>query len=114
MGKQKKGKDKSSANKRLRQQDSLQLQNQQQSDINNNVSEILQFGEFQGDDVEMSDSFYTEEETEYDYDENDVGENQDDAVVLNALAQSLDVQPEIGVPNVFLIQSKITPTDPDF
>ncbi|RIA97596.1 hypothetical protein C1645_751971 [Glomus cerebriforme] len=107
--KQKKGKDKRSVNKRL---SSSQLQNQQQlDDNNNNTSEIPQFGEFQGEDVEMSDSFQTEEETEYDYDENDV--DNDDAVVLNVLAQSLNDQPEIGVPNVFLIQSKITPADPN-
>ncbi|CAB4487617.1 unnamed protein product [Rhizophagus irregularis] len=104
MGKRKKGKDKQSARK---QQNSSQLHIQH---VNNNVSEISQFGGSR-DDVEMSDSFQTEEETEYDYDENDVD---DEAVVLNALAQSLDDQPEIGVPNVFLIQSKITPTDSNF
>jgi hypothetical protein len=91
MGKKRKGKNKQSANKRLQQKSSSQLQ---QSDINFDVNEILQFEELQGDEVEMSDSFQITdtEETEYDYDENDVGENQDDAAMLNALAQSLDVQ----------------------
>ncbi|CAG8493766.1 20315_t:CDS:2 [Rhizophagus irregularis] len=72
MGKRKKGKDKQSARK---QQNSSQLHIQH---VNNNVSEISQFGGSR-DDVEI-----------------------------------LDDQPEIGVPNVFLIQSKITPTDSNF
>ncbi len=92
MVKQKKGRDKQPANNLLQQPNPLQLQIQQQSNtvVDSEVSQI----EFQ-DDVEMSDSFQitdTEEETEYDYDDNDDENQDDDAAMLNVLAQSLDDQ----------------------
>ncbi|CAG8439994.1 17536_t:CDS:2 [Funneliformis caledonium] len=84
IGKQKKVGDKQSLNNLLQQQNTLQLQNQQQSD------DVSQIDGFQDDDVEI------------------------DVVTLNVLARSLDDQPEIGVPNVFLIQSKIAPTTTNY
>ncbi|CAG8486820.1 15367_t:CDS:10, partial [Acaulospora colombiana] len=93
----------------------IQQQLQADSLRNNGIDETDRSQELRdNEDIEMQESSQNTEGSEYDEEENyadeDDNDHEDDNMMISALTKGLDDRPEIGVPNVFMIQSKLIST----